>query len=70
MVYLNLQTFNYLLECGKKYGSDKEMPLKDDEFSKINKPEEYLNIIEELHEEKDSEVIEIEYDLDIDEEEE
>ena len=46
------------------------MPLKDDDFSKTNKPEEYLHIIEELQEEQDKEVGKLSYDLEMEEEEE
>lgn len=46
------------------------MPLKDDDFSKTNKPEEYLHIIEELQEELDNKGCELSYDFEIEEEEE
>ncbi|MFV0394731.1 MAG: hypothetical protein ACK5LC_10100 [Coprobacillaceae bacterium] len=46
------------------------MPLKDDDFSKTNKPEEYLNIIEELQELQDDEKEKPDYDFEIEEEEE
>jgi|AKZA01.1.fsa_nt_gi hypothetical protein len=46
------------------------MPLKDDDFSKTNKPEEYLHIIEELQEEQDKEICKLSYDLEMEEEEE
>lgn len=46
------------------------MPLKDDDFSKIDKPEEYLNIIEELHEEINADKEDVIYDFDLEDEEE
>lgn len=46
------------------------MPLKDDDFTKTNKPEEYLHIIEELQEEQEKELCEVSYHLEMEDEEE
>jgi hypothetical protein len=46
------------------------MPLKDDDFTKTNKPEEYLHIIEELQEEQEKDICEVSYHLEMEDEEE
>lgn len=46
------------------------MPLKDDDFTKTNKPEEYLHIIEELQGEQEKDICEVSYHLEMEDEEE
>ena len=46
------------------------MPLTDDDFVKVGKPEAYTKIIEELIDAEEKEEVEYELDIDFDEEEE
>lgn len=46
------------------------MPLKDDTFARVGKPEAYTEVIDELHKKQEEHKVEMEYDLELDFEDE
>lgn len=41
------------------------MPLKDDNFARVGKPEAYTEVIDSLHQKQEEDKVEVEYDLDL-----
>lgn len=46
------------------------MPLKDDDFARVGKPEAYTKVIDALHKKQEEHRVEIEYDLELELEDE